>query len=224
MSERRWKSVMLFLVIAATLTCSAPANPDLLGLWESTQTSKGGIGHTIEFRSDGTFVEAVTVLVNMHYRVIGDRLFVDGQPIHDDVDPSRSVKISFEADRMFQAGPDGSSVVRERVGTAVAGAPSVVGAWRYRHYSGGIAFERYTPDGMIFFRLPMTSSVDCYRVKDNKIQLSKPDKEETIFSYELKGKELQLTETVDEHSVYLYWLEDFGPWYDREHIDYVAPD
>jgi hypothetical protein len=38
---------MLYLMLFAALGC-APASSDLVGLWESTQTSKGGIGNSVE--------------------------------------------------------------------------------------------------------------------------------------------------------------------------------
>ena len=65
-TTRALLTAILFTIPAAhARTCPQPATQDLVGLWESRETSKGGIGHTVEFRPDGTYVEAPTVLVDL---------------------------------------------------------------------------------------------------------------------------------------------------------------
>lgn len=49
---------MIALVLAATLMSPTSGAPSLVGLWESATTSRGGIDRALEFRVDGTFVEA----------------------------------------------------------------------------------------------------------------------------------------------------------------------
>jgi hypothetical protein len=91
------------------LTCPTPKTQTLVGLWESRETSKGGIGHTVEFRQDGTFVEATTVMVNFTYHVSGDRLTLDEAP-------GDSVKFRIEGDTFLQTQADGSTLKKSALG------------------------------------------------------------------------------------------------------------
>src|SRR4029079_13440873 len=64
------------VLLLATSTCLAPPSDALVGLWESRSTSKGGIGHALEFRRDGTVVASTTAIVDLFYRISMDTLFV----------------------------------------------------------------------------------------------------------------------------------------------------
>jgi hypothetical protein len=101
---------MIALVLAATLMSPTPETTGMVGLWESTRTSSGGIGHTMEFRADGAFVEATTVIVDGYYRVVGDRLVVGAQPPGADPDAGKAPQFKIEGDELVQTGPDGSVV------------------------------------------------------------------------------------------------------------------
>ena len=117
---------------ARALTCPPPGTQDLVGLWESRETSKGGIGHAVEFRPDGTYAEAPTVIVELPYQVSGDRLILKEGP---------ETRFEIQGDTLTQTRPDGSRVRKERLGKAVEGSPAIVGVWRYRHDTGVTAFE-----------------------------------------------------------------------------------
>ena len=59
--------IVRIVIAVALLPVLFQADP-IVGLWDSTRTSAGGLGTTLEFRADGTFVEAATVIVNTYYR------------------------------------------------------------------------------------------------------------------------------------------------------------
>ena len=153
--------------------CSRPADPAVIGLWESVNTSRGGIGHTIEFRPDGTFVEATTVIVNMRYRLQGDELFVRESGGKEPAKESATV-VKISERTLIQTAPDGSFVEKQRLGDRKSGESGLVGAWRYRHYTGAIAFERYTPGGQLFFRLPLSSSAGCFVSRQSQLTFAGP--------------------------------------------------
>jgi hypothetical protein len=186
----------------------------LVGFWESATTSRGGIGHTFEFRADGTFVEATTVIVDGHYRLIGDRLVNGEQPVGPDADASKATRIKIDGDVLVETGPDGSVVMKERVGAGIKNS-QLVGAWRYRHYTDVVAFERYTDDGRMFFRLPMLSSVGRYILKGNELLLVRPSQTDARMAIDLQGDALSL---VSAGQATKYRRESAGPWYEREHI------
>lgn len=206
-----------FLVVAA-LACPAPGSRDLIGLWESQQTSKGGIGHTLEFRDNGTFVEASTVLVNFHYRVDGSRLFLSEAASDNDTKRARDFRL--EGNNLVETGPGGSSITKERINGRQAGSTGIVGEWRYPHYAGGTAFESYTTDGRMLFRLPMSSSIGCYALKGGRLSFVLRQKE-TVTAFERHADEL--TVTSPGKPAKLYGRESAGPWYDREHITLTPP-
>jgi hypothetical protein len=206
---------MRLLVVAATVISSMSQATPLVGLWDSATTSSGGIGSTLEFRADGTFVEAPTVIVNAYYRIIGDRFVVGEQPLGPNPDQAKSMRIQVDGDVLRLTGPDGSVVLKERLGRAEVGKPAIVGAWRYRHPTGTNAFERYTDDGRMLFRLPMTSSVGRYVVKGNEIVLTRPNQADVAMTVVLKGDELTLSTNGRTAN---YRRDSAGPWYERQRI------
>lgn len=199
--------------------CSPPSSTDLVGLWESSETSQGGIGHTLEFRADGSFVEATAVLVNFSYRIDGDRLILR-EASADDAKEIDSLALRIEGDTWIQTSPDGTRLEKKRLGAAAPGRPPIEGVWRYRHPTGAMAFERYAEDGRASLRLPMTGSTGCFQVKGDRLGLSRPPRKDLSLQFELRDGELVVTSSG---KVTAYRREPAGPWYDREHIDYVAP-
>jgi hypothetical protein len=206
---------MMVLVLAATFLSSTLQTTPLVGLWDSATTSTGGIGSTLEFRADGTFVEATTVIVNGYYRIIDGRLVVGDQPLGSKADAAKSLRIAVDGDVLRQTAPDGAVLRKDRLGRPEVGKPAIVGAWRYRHYTGTTAFERYTDDGRMFFRLPMKSSVGRYVLQGNQLLLKRPNQADRAMTVVLAGDELTLTSTDRTAN---YRRDNAGPWYDREHI------
>ena len=209
------------LALIAALICPQPQNAAFTGLWESTATTKGGIGNTIEFRPDGSIVEALTVIVNMRYRLKGDRLLLESDSATKEQDSRNATIVAIKGQKLLEKGPDGSVIEKDRVGSAVQGESGLVGAWRYRHYTGAIAFERYTPDGQLLFRLPLSSSTGCFVARERELTLAVPNQAEEVFRYDISGEKLVLTDSAGHSSSYR--KDSNGPWYDREHLDYKHP-
>ena len=194
--------------------CPEPAALDLAGFWESRNTSKGGIGHTLEFRKDGTFVEATTVIVDSIYHVSGDRLFLDALSEGKTAAPE-GLEFRVEGDLLIQKGLNGSTIKKERVGKAEPGSPPIVGVWRFRHDTGAIAYEKYGADGRMSLRLPLASSTGCYKVQGDHLAISKRGRKDATLSFDLGAGELVLRGPGERPTAYGFVTE--GPWYDREH-------
>ena len=207
--------MMLIFLLASAVVASTLQTPSLVGLWDSATTSNGGIGSTLEFRADGTFVEATTVIVNAFYRATGGRLVIAEKPFAAEAPADMSVRIEVEGDVLRWTGPDGSTVRKERLGRAEAGKPGIVGAWRYRHDTGTTAFERYTDDGRMFFRLPMKSWVGRYVVKGSQLVLTRPNQADVVMQIVSRNDDLTLS-TGGRTTTYR--RDHAGPWYDRERI------
>lgn len=194
----------------AAVLLPAPIQPaDLVGLWESTTTSRGGIGQAFEFRSDGTCAESTTVIVDGYYRLIGDHLVQGEKPPGPDADTSKSIRITIDGDVLTATGPDGSIIQKERIGGKTA-STGLVGSWRYHHYTNAVAFERYTADGRMSFRLPMVSSVGRCTMQDGKLTLVRQDQPDATMTIGLEGGVLTLE---GGGKLTHYRRSAAGPWY-----------
>jgi hypothetical protein len=88
----------LLTALVILIAQAVSVNP-LVGLWESDGKSKGGIGAALEFRSDGTYTQATTMLVDAFYRVVGDRLVMGDQPPAVDADTTAASPCDFRSSR-----------------------------------------------------------------------------------------------------------------------------
>jgi len=196
---------------AHALDCPRPDSQELAGFWESRQTSKGGIGHTLEFRPDGTYVEAATVMVSYKYRVEGDRLILE---IPDDSSQETGIKI--QGDTLIQTVQGGVTIRKQRVGKAVEGAPPIVGVWRYSSGLGGDAFEKYTGDGRMSLRMPIAGSTGCYTINGGRLSMTSPGRGSKEIPFESQAGGLVLHGPGKDPTAYV--RETAGAWYDREHL------
>jgi len=207
------------ILLTAVLNCSAPTNTSVVGFWESERTSKGGIGHTIEFQKDGSYLEAVSVIVDQKYSYENGKLSIF-DPQEQSNNNEITSDVNFDLMTLTVKGPDGSTLRKERADVPSSNKPSIIGVWRYRHYTGAIAYERYAPNGLFQFRLPMTSSSGCYKIEGGQLILIK-SKETIASKFRVHDGKLEL-ENKDK-APYVYRFEAYGLWYPRDKIDYQQP-
>lgn len=205
------------LALASALICHVPSDNNLIGLWESTAISRGGIGHNVEFRGDGSYTTAVTVIVDVAYDVKDGRFYTaknKGEPISYD----KGLKIEVSNAGFSLTGDDGKKEIREK---QVAGTEqTIVGTYRYRHYSGGMAYEKYTDDGLLKFRLPMSAESGCYSTNRRKVTIKLDKGEEKELNFRVDGKLLVLEGKKGKFS---YDLVPEGAWYPGKVTDYQKP-
>jgi len=182
---------MLVLLLAATMACPTPGSTQLAGLWESHETSAGGIGGALELRADGTFIQATTVIVNFTYEVAGDQISVRGVNEPPESEPM-VVKVRFKKGAWTQTRADGTKVSKQRVGAAPQGAESVVGVWRSAFSGGATLFERYNADGTMQFRLPLRGVRGCYAIEDGHLTLTPEGGKAKSYGFESDGSGLKL--------------------------------
>ena len=209
---------LIALALASTLTCQPPVNKELLGLWESTSISRGGIGNNIEFRTDGSYVAAVTVLVDLRYEVKDGKLYT-GKNAGEPVSYEAGTDIKVDNNALILIGQNGEKEIRKRISPERT--DSVVGKYKYRHYTGAIAYEQFTPDGIMQFRLPMQSTRGCYLTTGNEIKVTSPNQEAKTLQYKLSTGRLIL---VDQKNPSTYKHVKDGAWYESANIDYKPPD
>lgn len=164
---------MLLEILLAAQHCVAPRAPQLMGLWEfRPPATRDGMEHAIELRPDGTFREALTVMLDDRYRVSKDGLAV----VWDETKDLTSAKATFfgVTSRTLRRARVGNEkdVRMTRMSPPGDRETPIVGEWRYRHYTGGTAFEKYTVDGRVLFRLPLPgSSQGCFTVSEGVVAL-----------------------------------------------------
>ena len=191
--------------VASVLGCVAPSDTAVVGFWESESTSRGGIGQTIELKASGELLSSMTIMVDEVYRTADGKIFIAG----------RGAPFTVTKDALVQTDDGGGEIRKERVGGQAAGKDPLVGAWRYRHYTGTVAFERYTEDGRLLFRLPMTSQQGCYRATSDSLSLDIAGRT-SAAQYTVAGTTLTLRSTDGKTHTY----RRAEPWYPRERIDY----
>ncbi len=208
---------MIIALVASVLGCVPPSDTSVVGFWESEATSRGGIGHSIELKANGELLSSTTVIVDQLYRAAGGKVFIaeSAEALSGTIDGT-----AFEVtkDRLVQTDEKGGEIRKERLGGPGQGTSPLIGAWQYRHYTGVIAFERYTEDGRFLFRLPMTSQHGCYRATSGSLSFDTAERKSTRH-YTIVGATLTLRSA--DGKAYAYRRAE--PWYPRDQLDYQAP-
>jgi hypothetical protein len=144
---------------------------NLIGVWEAQKTSKGGLGAIYEFREDGGWVGTLGAMVDE--KNAGPNPLIKHFAEHPEDKNTEQIQ-------KVMNGPDGS--------------PAFVGVWKYRHYTGGFAYERILPDGHTMLRIPFPLPWGKYEVSGKTIRLSMPGCPLDIVSYRIiKDNTLELT-------------------------------
>lgn len=209
---------LITLALASTLTCQPVLNKKLIGFWESASTSKGGIGNNIEFGEDGSYIAALTVIIDLNYAVKDGKIYNSKKP-GEPVSYETGAEIIVGDDSLVLIGENDKKEVRNRIGARVD--DSVVGKYKYRHYSGGMAYEQFTADGAMHFRMPMQSIHGCYSIEGDEIKVIIQDQEPKNLHYELRAESLFI-EGSKGPSEYTHVKE--GAWYESGYIDHKKPD
>jgi hypothetical protein len=212
--------VILAATLALAISASSPGDSRLIGVWESRETSQGGIGGAFEFRPDGSYVDATLVIVEIPYRVDGNRLILGGDASGAGAEKNVST-FRFDGDALVQTGPDGSVVRRERLRGQKASAPTIVGEWRYCHSAGAVAYERYTDSGKLLLRIPMRSMTGRYSFEGDVLTLSRGQSPDVKLKAVVKGDSLVVSGSSGRsHELR---REPAGDWYDLSRVENCVP-
>lgn len=209
--------MIIIAFLASVLGCVAPSDTSVVGFWESEAVSRGGIGQSIELKANGELLSSTTILVDQVYRAADGRLFI-GENAKALREAKDGTAVNVTKDLLVQFDNKGDEIRKERLGSQVQGTSPLVGSWKYRHYTGAIAFERYTEDGRFLFRLPMTSQQGCYRAVSGSLSLDTA-RRKSEMQYSLVGASLTLRRP--DGKSYAYRRAE--PWYPRDRVDYQPP-
>jgi hypothetical protein len=164
---------------------------NLVGVWESADTTKGGLGAIYEFREDGGLVAGIGALVNLTY---------------DPQDPN-----------LQQLLPDskvpGDESQPQKIMDGPAGSAPYVGVWKFRHYTGGIAYQWITDDGRILLRVPFPIPWSSYEVKGNKLLVFQKGCPRQEFLFKVTEKTLELTKPGKKKKETISLIRVTPTWY-----------
>lgn len=179
-------------VAAAIETRQAAADVPaaLVGRWEATARSHGGIGQVFELQADGTLVHWFAAMVDGAYKLEGTRLVESFK----DSATGKVSEIRFEGATLVQK--DAQSGAEIRMTRQGAGGPPdapIVGVWSFRHETGVTAFIMFTADGRMIFRLPIRADRGRWSVAGDSLTMGLKGSAMTRFRYEVQGDQLVLT-------------------------------
>lgn len=191
--------VSLFASAQATLGSNSPAPQtqlaqqqaapaqELLGSWEQLRRSKGGVGGTYEFLSDGTLKLSIGALIDYRYHRDGSRFVATdpSAPAKRSAPPIFAVEI--QGDDLLEQLPGNAAAVRlVRIGDKPS-QPTILGKWKIDRSSipatsSGTATEQqaqflmvetslliFTADGRALLRVPFRTQTGKYRIQDDSL-------------------------------------------------------
>jgi hypothetical protein len=124
-AEGRESAEVILELLFVAAGCTAPDSTEVVGLWESQRRSKGGIGHAIELRPNGTYMEGSVVLADMRYRVADGQLIeMDGNGPTERVVRTTSFQINGRS--LVEKSVDGQEVTKVRAGSSSSGVANLL--------------------------------------------------------------------------------------------------
>jgi hypothetical protein len=164
------------------------ASSPLIGTWEATNRSAGGLGSTIAFGPDNSLTFTIGAMVDMKYRLASDTLIITDPEGKYHPETFRLLGDTLVTLR------DGRELRETRVGQAAPGGP-LVGRWTYVHRSGVPAFEEFTRNGDFRLRVPIHTLQGNYTALGDSamLHLPGPGGGDRGVRFAVTGDTLQLT-------------------------------
>jgi len=183
----------LLTIVIIAIVAGGPAVParaavaedaQPLGFWESIETSSGGIGAALELRADGNLRHCTVVLVEIDYRLEGDHVILS-DPSGTDQGPGATLGDNV----MILTDADGSTLEKSRFRAPRGGGSPILGDWFYSYQGQATAFERYTADGKVSFRLPLRIETGTYQLDGDRLRVTL-DGQDQEWLWSVEGDEL----------------------------------
>ena len=176
-------SLFLFLGVFSVV---GEDNP-LVGEWVAAATSRGGLGGTKTYTTNGTVITTYGAVLDFRYKIEGTTLisFVEtGKPMQQEVIFSGSQmtlkdKATGQEQKLTRMdGPSGSGIV---------------GKWTGSHYTGGKQIMDFTTNLNCYFSVPMMTAKEPYSVKGSTLTEESERKGTTAWTWVIQDDILTLT-------------------------------
>jgi hypothetical protein len=160
---------VIALLLSWALLVQAVAPSPLVGRWDAETRSSSGLGIWFELADQGACSQTVGVMVDGTWKLDGEGLTLS-VPVPSGPPAVQHGSVSFDGPMLTQAF-EGTPKLMLREGPSPAAA-SLAGVWTYPYPTGGTAYEEYTPDGRLLFRLPIKTTSCQWTVDADRLVLT----------------------------------------------------
>lgn len=184
--------------VALSATPQTPAN--LVGTWDAITRSHGGLGQTALFEPDGNVGLVLGAMVDMKYKVEGDKITVYNDDPRNKFSQTSNLTLVGDT-AIVSSGGKSLKMVRLPTDKTASG---LVGTWQYMHYTGVPGYEEYAENGSMRLRVPIQVQRGIYSVVGNKVsfQMLTPARENWDSEFAIKGDTLEFRMRGQKH-IYL---------------------
>jgi hypothetical protein len=168
----------------------AEANKNqIVGKWAADSRTKGGLGAMLIFADDGTVTSTFGAVVDFKYVVEGQTIKMTST----DSAEQTTEPYSIVGDKLiaYPADPN-KREERTRVGTAKPGAPPIVGAWTFKHYTDATATMQYTSSGLGQLSVPIKTLKGRYKLQAQELMMEFDGQPISRRKIQLSGDHLSL--------------------------------
>ena len=185
------------LVMISPSTASLSAQEvSIVGKWESVTRSRGGIGSTLDFHSDGTVSLTPGAMLDLDYRLDGTRLVMSFTDPGSGEVSENTVDVHISGNSMMQSDPESGQEIRlVRAQAARTDTLQIVGTWSFTHQTGGIAFQIFTADGNMHLRVPARTDRGTYVISADSLTIIIEGQDPRQVRYAIDGTKLTLYST-----------------------------
>ena len=182
------------LVMISPSTASLSAQEvSIVGKWESVTRSRGGIGSTLDFHSDGTVSLTPGAMLDLNYRLDGTRLVMSFTDPGSGEVSENTVNVHISGDSMMQSDPESGQEIRlVRAQAARTDTLPIVGTWSFTHQTGGTAFQIFTADGNMHLRVPARTDRGTYVISADSLTIIIEGQDPWQVRYAIDGTRLTL--------------------------------
>ena len=171
-------SVALLACVSLDFACRASAQQSssgsIVGRWRSLETSKGGIGAVLEFRSDGTADFSPGAVVEGPWRIENGQLIL---PPDTDRGAERKTNLKWLGDVKLRLENEASVIELTRVGDRVDVRNPIVGEWIENREIAGrnlVAHWLVFNGGKMLFVMPFAIQHGSYTISGSALHFSFP--------------------------------------------------
>jgi hypothetical protein len=119
---------LMLSFISLFLSLQVKTRNEIVGRWEAMETTRGGLGSTLEFGRDGSFTFPFGPLLHGTYKLDGDKLITTTFQPPPESATTKTEEIKIEGNTLIQKTEEGIlSLVR--LSPRAPGSPPIVGRW-----------------------------------------------------------------------------------------------
>src|ERR1035437_9894701 len=178
-----------------------PSSASIVGRWRSLETSKGGLGSIIEFRSDGTVDFGIGAVVEMPWRIENDQLIL---PSATNGGAEQKYTLKWLGENKFSLGMEAYIQELARVGARADVGNPIIGEWIESREMAGHKLEvhwLFYLGGKLLFIMPFVTEHGSYTISGSTLHIVKlaPKPKSISDLFELSDNLLTLSERKGGH-------------------------